>query len=154
MQVSSSAFHHGGAIPIKYTEDGTDVSPPLVFEDIPNNARSLALIVDDPDAPDPAAPRREPWVHWVLADIPPDTRTLPEGVTQLPRGTVGENDFHRRQWDGPAPKVGKHRYRFTLYALDQRLGLPAPSKSQLEQAMQDHVIARAELIGTYRRGKR
>ncbi len=151
MQVTSSAFPPGGAIPIKYTQDGTDLSPPLVFEDIPSDAASLALIVDDPDAPDPEHPRREPWVHWVLADIPPDTTQLPEGITQLPRGTIGKNDYAHRSWDGPSPPIGKHRYRFRLYALDARLGLPAPTKRQLEHAMAAHVIARAELIGTYER---
>ncbi len=154
MQVTSTAFPNGGAIPMRYTQDGTDLSPPLVFEDIPEDAASLALIVDDPDAPDPEHPRREPWVHWVLADIPPDTRQLPEGITQLPRGTVGKNDYDHRSWDGPAPPSGKHRYRFRLYALDRRLGLPAPTKRQLEHAMAAHVLARAELIGTYERAHR
>jgi len=154
MQVTSKAFAYGAAIPDKYTQDGADVSPPLAFSDIPPGARSLALIVDDPDAPDPAAPRTHAWVHWVLVDLPPDTETLPEAVTRLPGGKVGTNDWNHTAWDGPAPPIGKHRYRFKLYALDRVLGLERPTKARLEAAMQDHVLEQAELIGTYKKARR
>jgi Raf kinase inhibitor-like YbhB/YbcL family protein len=153
MQVTSRAFAHGEAIPSKYTKDGADVSPPLAFEDIPPGTQSLALIVDDPDAPDPAAPKRI-WVHWVLVDLPPDTTGLPEGVTRLPGGGVGKNDWGDTRWGGPAPPIGRHRYRFKLYALDRVLGLVEPDKARLEAAMKGHIIEQVELIGSYQRARR
>jgi Raf kinase inhibitor-like YbhB/YbcL family protein len=152
MKVTSTAFPHGGEIPRRYTKDGADVSPPLAFEDLPPGTRSLALIVDDPDAPDPAAPKRI-WVHWVLVDLPPDTAGLPEGVPRLPGGSVGKNDWGHARWEGPAPPIGRHRYRFKLYALDRALGLVEPDRARLEAAMQGHTIEQAELIGTYERAR-
>jgi Raf kinase inhibitor-like YbhB/YbcL family protein len=151
MRLTSPAFSDGSAIPPKYTEDGDDVSPPLAWRDLPPQTQSLALIVDDPDAPDPAAPLRT-WVHWVVVDLPPEASGLPEGVSRLPAGKLGVNDWNRAAWDGPAPPVGKHRYVFKLYALDQKLGLERPSKAELERAMQGHILEQAKLTGTYQRG--
>src|SRR5688500_12729776 len=116
MQLRSPAFHDGDEIPKKYTRDGQDVSPPLEWEDGPPGAKSLALIVEEPDAPDPAKPERT-WIHWVAVDLPPDSKGLPEAVEQLPGGHVGLNDWERAAWGGPAPPKGRHRYFFKLYAL-------------------------------------
>lgn len=154
LTLSSTAFPHGGAIPPAYTCDGRDVSPPLGWSGIPENTRSLALIVDDPDAPDPAAPQRT-WVHWVLYNLPPATAALPEAVAMadLPPGTrEGTNDWKRTGYGGPCPPIGRHRYFHKLYALDVVLAsLGAPTKAELEQAMQGHILAQAELVGTYQR---
>jgi len=152
MNITSSAFAQNGAIPKKYTCDGGDTSPPVAWSDVPAGAKSLALIVDDPDAPDPAAPRMT-WVHWVLYNLPPSSGGLAEGVKNLPAGTAeGMNDWQRTGYGGPCPPVGRHRYFHKLYALDTVLqGLKKPGKAALEKAMQGHVIARAELIGTYQR---
>ena len=154
LNLSSTAFAHGGAIPATYTCDGRDVSPPLGWSGIPENTRSLALIVDDPDAPDPAAPQRT-WVHWVLYNLPPTTTGLPEAVAMadLPPGTrEGTNDWKRTGYGGPCPPIGRHRYFHKLYALDVVLAaLGAPTKAGLEHAMQGHILAQAELVGTYQR---
>jgi Raf kinase inhibitor-like YbhB/YbcL family protein len=154
MTLASSAFSHFGKIPRKYTCDGEDISPPLSWSDIPQGAKSLALIVDDPDAPDPRAPKMT-WVHWVLYNLPPDVQGLPEGVTQLPAGTQeGLNDWKRTGYGGPCPPVGEHRYFFKLYALDTLLpDLGHPTKWQLEQAMQGHILEETALVGTYSRGR-
>ncbi len=150
MQLNSTAFTHGGDIPRKYTCQGDDVSPALNWSDVPDAAESLALIVEDPDAPDPAKPQRI-WVHWVLVDLPPSSGGLPEGADPLPRpARSGMNDWHRESYGGPCPPIGKHRYFFRLYALDRTLpDLSAPTKSELLQAMHQHVLAQAELMGTY-----
>ncbi|GIW43394.1 MAG: hypothetical protein KatS3mg077_0676 [Candidatus Binatia bacterium] len=157
LKIESSAFEHRGSIPVKYTCDGDDVSPPLTWSGIPANAKSLVLIVDDPDAPDPAAPRMT-WVHWVLYNLPPDSTGLPEAVknNQLPPGTrEGLNDWKRTGYGGPCPPIGRHRYFFKLYALDTVLpDLGRPTKADVERAMKDHVIEHAELIGTYQRARR
>jgi Raf kinase inhibitor-like YbhB/YbcL family protein len=154
MQIESTAFAHGGEIPRRHTCDDQDISPPLTWRDVPAAAKSLVLIVDDPDAPDPAAPRMT-WVHWVLYDLPPDAAGLPEGATAatLPSGTrEGLNDWKRTGYGGPCPPIGRHRYFHKLYALDTVLpDLGRPTKAQLEQAMKPHVIASAELVGTYQR---
>jgi len=155
MQITSSVFDHQGLIPAKYTCDGADISPPLAWRGIPENTKSLALIVDDPDAPDPAAPRRT-WVHWVLYDIPPTLTELAEGAaTQLPTGVrEGMNDFRRSRYGGPCPPIGRHRYFFKLYALDKTLGnLPDADKPTLEMAMQGHILMKAELVGLYQKGR-
>ncbi len=149
MRITSSAFVDGGDIPRRYTHDGEDLSPPLAWVDVPDDAQSLALIVDDPDAPDPAAPRRT-WVHWVVADLPPDSPGLVEGAA--PPGRVGVNDWAHARWDGPSPPIGRHRYVFKLYALDRRLDLARPTKSELERAMRGHILAEAQLIGIYAHG--
>lgn len=150
MELSSSAFAAQAEIPRRHTCEGDDCAPPLAWRGVPAGARSLVLIVDDPDAPDPAAPQRT-WVHWVLYDLPADATGLPDGGRPLPPGTrEGVNDWQRRGWRGPCPPVGRHRYFFKLYALDTRLPeLPAPSKAAVEAAMRGHVLAQAELIGTY-----
>jgi Raf kinase inhibitor-like YbhB/YbcL family protein len=154
MTLTSSAFSHFGKIPRKYTCDGEDISPPLSWSNIPQGAKSLVLIVDDPDAPDPRAPKMT-WVHWVLYNLPPDVQGLPEGVTQLPAGTQeGLNDWKRTGYGGPCPPVGEHRYFFKLYALDTLLpDLGHPTKRQLEQAMQGHILEETALVGTYSRGR-
>lgn len=150
--LTSEAFSEGDAIPTEYTCQGADISPHLQWDGVPENARSLVLIVDDPDAPDPKAPQRT-WVHWVLYNLPPDTRALAKGIpsTKLPAGTgEGINDWKRTGYGGPCPPIGRHRYLHKLYALDTQLdGLDKPTKAQLESAMAGHVIAQAVLIGTY-----
>lgn len=152
--VTSRSFMHDRAIPARHTCDGPNVSPPLAWTGVPAGAKSLALIVDDPDAPDPAAPKIT-WVHWVLYNIPPDANGLAEGIAakDLPAGTLqGINDWHRTGYGGPCPPVGKHRYFFKLYALDIVLpDLKHPAQADLEKAVQGHVLAHAELIGLYQR---
>jgi len=149
LTIESSAFGPAGAIPTKYTCEGQDVSPPLAWRDAPPGTKSFALLVDDPDAPDPKAPRTT-WVHWVLYDLPPTADRLPEGGPP-PAGTrAGLNDWKRTGYGGPCPPVGRHRYFHKLYALDTTLGdLRTPTKASVEQAMRGHVLASAELIGTY-----
>ena len=155
--IASPSFAPGAAIPSKHTCEGEDVSPRLTWSGIPDGTKSLALIVDDPDAPDPAAPKMT-WVHWVLYDLPPSAAGLPEAVASksLPAGTrEGKNDWKRTGWGGPCPPIGTHRYFFKLYALDVVLpDLGAPAKSALEKAMEGHVLAKAEVIGTYRKAAR
>jgi Raf kinase inhibitor-like YbhB/YbcL family protein len=154
MTLTSSAFAEGGAIPAPYTCDVGDRSPPLAWSGVPAQAKSLALIVDDPDAPDPRAPRTT-WVHWVLYDLPPGASGLPEAVSAaaLPPGTRwGLNDWKRPEYRGPCPPVGRHRYVHKLYALDAVLpDLGEPSRTDLERVMKGHVLAEARLIGTYQR---
>jgi Raf kinase inhibitor-like YbhB/YbcL family protein len=157
LSIASPAFTAGGEIPTKHTCEGADVSPALTWDGLPAGTRSLALVVDDPDAPDPAAPKMT-WVHWVLYDLPPAAGGLTEGVAPkaLPAGTrEGKNDWKRTGWGGPCPPIGTHRYFFKLYALDAVLPeLGTPTKSALEKAMAGHVLAKAELIGTYRKAGR
>ncbi|MFA6140027.1 MAG: YbhB/YbcL family Raf kinase inhibitor-like protein [Hyphomicrobium sp.] len=152
LKISSPAFADGGAIPKKYTCEGDDLSPPLVFSGVPQGTQSLALIVDDPDAPDPAAPKMT-YVHWVLFDLPPDTGEIAEGMVALPNGTKsGLNDWKRTGYGGPSPPIGRHRYFFKLYALDARLeGLSAATKADVLAAMQGHVLAEAQIVGTYQK---
>jgi Raf kinase inhibitor-like YbhB/YbcL family protein len=152
LKLTSLAFRHGGEIPAKYTCDGNDVSPPLAWSAVPANAKSLALVVDDPDAPDPAAPRMI-WVHWVLYNIPPRATSLAEAVKALPAGTLeGLNDWGRSGYGGPCPPIGRHRYFHKLYALDVVLpDLGKPSKLKLESRMKGHIVAQAELVGTYQK---
>ena len=152
LALTSTAFVHDGAIPASYTCQGKDVSVPLAWSGVPAGTRSLVLIVDDPDAPDPAAPKMT-WVHWVLYNIPPGEAGLKEAVkpSELPRGTLeGRNDWGRTGYGGPCPPVGRHRYFFKLYALDVVLpDLGTPDKARLERAMKGHVLAQQELVGTY-----
>jgi Raf kinase inhibitor-like YbhB/YbcL family protein len=153
LQLTSPSFEHEHEIPTRHTCEGEDVSPALVWSSPPKGTKSFALIVDDPDAPDPRAPKRT-WVHWVLYALPADARSLPEGVTRatLPPGALeGENDWRERGWRGPCPPIGRHRYFFKLYALDttlEELGAGA-TKSDLESAMAGHVLDAATLVGTY-----
>ena len=154
LTLKSSAFDNGGEIPSRYTCEGEDVSPPLVWTGVPETARSLVLIVDDPDAPDPKAPKMI-WVHWVLYNIPPDVSGLPEGIVpeNLPSGMVeGLNDWNRIGYGGPCPPIGRHRYFHKLYALDTVLDrMNTPTRVKVEAAMKGHVIAQTELMGTYQK---
>ena len=156
LRLTSPAFADHGAIPRRHTCEGDDVAPPLAWTGAPAGTRSFALVVDDPDAPDPRAPKTT-WVHWVLVDLPPAAAALAPGATAatLPAGArEGLNDWGRPGWGGPCPPVGRHRYFFKLYALDCTLPAPAhPTQAQLERAMRGHVLAHAELVGTYARGR-
>jgi Raf kinase inhibitor-like YbhB/YbcL family protein len=155
MELTSDSFAHGGAIPVRHTCDGENTSPPLAWSGVPEGTRSLALIVDDPDAPDPAAPKRV-WVHWVLYNIAPTLRELGEGSAHspVPAGArEGLNDSGDLGYEGPCPPIGRHRYFHTLYALDAEvpdLGERATRKD-LDAAMKGHILDRASLMGTYRR---
>jgi Raf kinase inhibitor-like YbhB/YbcL family protein len=155
LNLHSPAFAHHGAMPSRFTCDGAGISPALQWSGVPAGAKSMAMIVDDPDAPDPAAPQRT-WVHWVLYDLPPTADGLPEQVSmaQLPAGTrEGRNDWKKTGYGAACPPKGRHRYVFKLYALDRVLpDLQQPDKAQLLKAMEGHVLAHAELIGTYQRG--
>lgn len=152
--LTSPAFGSNGSIPDLYTCSGKDISPPLAWSDLPAGTRSLALIVDDPDAPDPAAPQRT-WVHWVVFNIPATATGLPEGASGggLPAGSEqGLNDWKAPRYGGPCPPVGRHRYFHKLYALDTVLAdLGTPTKAALEKAMQGHVLGSAQLVGTYQK---
>jgi hypothetical protein len=156
MMLTSTVFFQGGMIPQRYTCDGSDLSPPLAWSGLPAGTKSLVLIVDDPDAPDPAAPKMI-WVHWVLYNLPPIAGELPEGVPAkvLPQGTLqGMNDWQRTGYGGPCPPVGRHRYFYKLYALDVVLpDLGKPAKAVVEKAMQGHILGHAELMGQYQRSR-
>ena len=154
LSLSSPVFTHNGSIPKIYTCQGKDISPALSWNGLPSGTKSVALIVDDPDAPDPAAPKRT-WVHWVVYNIPPETTELKEAVegTKLPSGTrEGKNDWDRIGYGGPCPPIGRHRYYHKLYALDVVLpDLNQPTKADLLKAMDGHVLEEAEMIGTYQK---
>lgn len=154
LKIMSSAFSDRGEIPQRYTCDGADLSPPLSWDGIPEGAKSLVLIVDDPDAPNPRAPKMT-WVHWVLYNIPVSSAGLPEAVKpeDLPRGTYeGLNDWKKTGYGGPCPPIGSHRYFHKLYALDVVLpDFHGPTKKQLEKAMEGHILEKAEFIGVYER---
>lgn len=153
MMVESTAFKNGGLMPQKYTCDGDDESPPLLWSEVPGNAKSLALICDDPDAP------LLTWVHWILYNIPPTMTGLKEGLSSRDATEMkiiqGVNSWRRTGYGGPCPPGNStHRYFFKLYALDSELALkPAASKRNLENAMRGHVVAEAQLIGVYTRSK-
>jgi Raf kinase inhibitor-like YbhB/YbcL family protein len=155
LTIQSSAFESSGSIPRKYTCEGEDLSPPLAWRGEPPTTKTFALIVDDPDAPDPKAPRMT-WVHWVVYNLPAATHALAEGGSRrLPAAARdGQNDWRRTGYGGPCPPVGRHRYFHKLYALDVELpDLHEPTKAQLETAMKGHVVAQAELMGTYQKGR-
>lgn len=137
---------------MRYTCEGADISPPLAWSDIPPRTRSLALVVEDPDAPDPNHPMRT-WVHWIVFDLLPETTSLRENVHRIAHGHVGANDWDRTEWGGPCPPIGRHRYFFRLYALDRVLDLDRPSRLELERAMAGHILAEATLLATYQRHK-
>ena len=142
MKLTSPAFEHNKSIPAKYTCQGEDINPPLVIEDIPGEAKSLALIMDDPDAP------MGIWVHWVVYDIGIISRIEENSIP----GKQGANDFRRKDYGGPCPPSGTHRYFFKIYALDKKLGLEEGiSKASLEKAIQGHILQEAELIGLYKK---
>jgi Raf kinase inhibitor-like YbhB/YbcL family protein len=157
LKVTSSAFQQGASIPSKYTCEGQDVSPPLAWSGLPNNTKSVAMIVDDPDAPDPAKPQRV-YVHWVVYNIPPQATTLDENASksEMPSGAVqGMNDWGKAEYGGPCPPIGRHRYFFKLYALDTALtGLKDATKADLEKAMKGHIVDSGELMGTYQKAKK
>jgi Raf kinase inhibitor-like YbhB/YbcL family protein len=151
LTLSSPAFAHEASIPEPYTCEGADVSPPLAWTGAPAGTKSFALVVDDPDAPDPKAPKMT-WVHWVIVDLPAASTGLPESSSRaLPAGArEGVNDWKRAAWGGPCPPIGRHRYFFKLYALDTTLpALASPTKPELEAAMNGHVLAQAQLMGPY-----
>lgn len=154
LKLWSKAFGHGGEIPRRYTCDGKNISPPLEWSGIPQGTRSLVLVIDDPDAPDPAAPLMT-WVHWLLFNIPPTENGLPEavGASHLPAGTcVGTNSGKRNAYSGPCPPVGRHRYFHKLYALDTVLDNSGiHDVDDLERAMSGHIIAETEFFATYAR---
>ena len=146
MKITSSAFQQGGNIPSKFSCDGANTSPPLQISDVPTEAKSLVLIVDDPDAPSGL------FTHWAVWNISPQNTTIGEGST--PKGVQGTNDFGKSGYGGPCPPSGAHRYYFKIFALDRELGLPSGAKrSQLDAAMKGHVIAQGELMGRYARKK-
>jgi len=150
IKITSSAFEEGGLIPSKYTCDGANVSPPLRWEAVPEGTKSIALISDDPDAPVGI------WVHWVIFNLPADTKELPENVPPdktLPSGArQGINDFRKIGYGGPCPPSGTHRYFFKIYALDTVLDLPAgATKGDLLKAMEGHILGEGKLMGQYKR---
>jgi Raf kinase inhibitor-like YbhB/YbcL family protein len=156
LSLTSPAFAAGQPMPKKYTCEGAEISPPLQWSGVPANAKSLALIVDDPDAPDPKAPQRV-FSHWVMYNIPTTTTSLAEAASgkNIPSGAVeGSNDQNRVGYHGPCPPIGRHRYFFKLFALDDSLPAGQPlTKAALETAMKGHAVAQAELIGTYEKGQ-
>ena len=146
MKITSSAFHEGANIPSKFTCDGSDTSPPLQIGGVPPGAKSLVLIVDDPDAPGGL------FTHWLVWNIPPQTGSIAEG--SAPQGVQGANDFGKSGYRGPCPPPGTHRYSFKIFALDRELELGSGAKrSQVDAAMKGHVIAQGELVGRYARKK-
>lgn len=154
MQLTSPSFENQSRMASEFTCDGEDISPALEWSSVPEGTRSFALVVDDPDAPDPAHPKMT-WVHWVLYNIPAASRSLPQAVKDqdLPQGTLqGLNDWKKTGYGGPCPPIGEHRYFHKLYALDTVLpNLARPTKAKLEKAMEGHILFKAELIGLYQR---
>lgn len=154
MRLTSPNFENRNRIAKEFTCDGKNISPALEWSAVPEGTRSFALIVDDPDAPDPANPKMT-WVHWVLYNIPATVSSLPQGVKDknLPPGTLhGLNDWKKPGYGGPCPPIGEHRYFHKLYALDTVLpNLAQPTKAKLEKAMEAHILSKAELIGLYQR---
>ena len=152
MTISSPAFAHNEMMPARYTCEGDNISPPLAWTAPPSGTKSLVVISDDPDAPDPDAPKMT-WVHWVLYNLPPVAMTLPEGVadSDLPKGTgIGINDRQYAGYSGPCPPIGTHRYFFKLYALDTVLpDLGNTTKAEVVKRMEGHILAQSEVIGLY-----
>lgn len=148
LQVTSAAFGHGNAIPVRFTAEGSDIAPPLQWSPPPPGTKSIAILVEDPDAPNPDAPQRT-FVHWVVTGVPAAVTSI-DG--ELPEGAVaGTNDAGERAYMGPNPPIGRHRYFFRVFALDIELRSPGITKQELISAIQGHVLARGELIGTYER---
>jgi Raf kinase inhibitor-like YbhB/YbcL family protein len=154
LTLTSSAFEAGEKIPSKYTCEGANISPPLTFGGVPEGTKSLALIIDDPDAPDPKAPKRV-WAHWLVYNLPPEIEALPEDASRngMPKGSVtGLSDRRESAYHGPCPPIGRHRYFHKLYALDTTLPAKPLTKAELEAATKGHVLAEASLMGTYQKG--
>ncbi len=156
--ITSPSFQADGEIPVKYTCEGGDTSPPLAWAGVPEGTKSFALVVDDPDAPDPAAPQRT-YVHWVVYGLPGEARGLPEGASKsaMPTGArQALNDWKKNAYGGPCPPVGRHRYFFKLYALDTMLPDLGPNagKTELLKNLQGHVVGTAQIIGTYEKKKK
>jgi hypothetical protein len=163
MILSSKGLSHGGRIPRKYTQDGQgavkDVSPPLEWYNVPEGTVSLALLMEDPDSPDPANPSPNPFVHWVVVNIPPTMKGLPEGFTvkdhdddndEASEISEGVNDFKATGYRGPIPSDSEHRYELRLYALDTKLKVPKkPSRDRVLEAMDGHILAEAQLVASY-----
>lgn len=154
MKITSTAFQEGEEIPSKYTCEGNDISPPLSWQDVPDNAKSLVLIVEDPDAPDPAAPKMT-WIHWVLYNIEPHFLELQENVVRLPMSSLpGLSSWNNKKYGGPCPPIGRHRYYHRLYALDTILvPIENSTANNVRAAMRGHVIEEAVLMGTYQKRK-
>lgn len=156
MEIDSPAFEMLKPMPTVYTCEGQDISPPLHFKLIPSGTKTLVLIMDDPDAPDPKAPKMT-WDHWLLYNIPATAYSLVEnvGTKNLPEGTLsGLNSWNKTGYGGPCPPIGEHRYYFKLYALDIVLpDLQEPNKAKLLQAMEGHILEKAEYVGTYQKRK-
>jgi len=154
MRISSPAFNEGAQIPAIYTCEGDDRSPELVISGVPAHAKSLVLVCEDPDAPDPKAPKMT-WIHWLLFNLPPAIKNIPERVDvakTFPQATVGSNSWHKQSYGGPCPPIGSHRYYFKLYAVDIRLNLDgAATKDTVMQAMQGHIVGQAQLMGRYQK---
>ncbi|MDN5864487.1 MAG: YbhB/YbcL family Raf kinase inhibitor-like protein [Gammaproteobacteria bacterium] len=153
LRLTSPAYHDGGTIPARFTCTGENVSPPLAWSGAPEGTKSFALVIKDPDAPDPKAPKMT-WIHWVLYDIPADVHKLAEGASkQLPHGTrTGENSWKRDDYGGPCPPIGSHHYVHVLYALDTVLpNLHHPTAHELEAAMQGHILSKTRLVATYKK---
>ncbi len=149
MKLTSSAFQDHASIPPRYTCDGQDINPPLMIQDVPKGAKSLALIMDDPDVP-PAVRADRNWDHWIVWNIPPDTTQIEEG--KQPTAVIGRNSWGKSAYGGPAPPDREHRYFFKLFALDTKLDLPpSAGKPELEKAMQGHIVAQTQLVGRYDR---
>ncbi|HEX9108140.1 MAG TPA: YbhB/YbcL family Raf kinase inhibitor-like protein [Longimicrobiales bacterium] len=156
LTITSPAFAANASIPSQFTCEGPNISPELKWSGVPAQAKSLALIVDDPDAPDPAHPKTT-WVHWVAYDIPVASAGVPENAGKLgvPGARAGKNDFGDAGWGGPCPPIGRHRYFFRLFALDTQLGdLGQPDRAALDKAMKGHILAQGELVGTYQKTRK
>lgn len=153
--LTSPVFADNGEIPILYACEGEDISPPLRWTGVPPEAKSLVLIVDDPDAPDPAHPKMT-WLHWVLYNLPAELTGLAEGISRLPGTSVtGVNSWNRHNYGGPCPPIGRHRYFFKLYALDRLLDRLVPgSGEQVEAAMRGHVLSSTQIMGTYQKTRK
>lgn len=153
LSIESPVFAEGGTIPARYTCEGDDVSPPLAWSGVPAGTKSCVLIIEDPDAPDPRAPKTI-WVHWILYNLPPTLASLEEDVVPS-EALAGLNDWGRARYGGPCPPIGRHRYLHRLFALDTRLpDMPEPRKAAIEKAMRGHILAEAVLVGTYEKSIR
>jgi Raf kinase inhibitor-like YbhB/YbcL family protein len=154
LSVSSTAFNNGELMPARFTCEGNNTSPPIAWSEPPAGTQSLALIIDDPDAPDPQAAKRSTFVHWVVYNLSPATRAMSEGTNAAPAGALdGRNDFGNTRYGGPCPPKGRHRYFIKVFALDGRLpDLKQPHALDLEKAMDGHILARGVLMGTYEKG--